>query len=248
MAKIFEAGLQSKTWDILWMPHFITTMHHEGCDTCEAYTLHVVEASRVPTVEILPREVKKAFHTTWPKIVHHIEDESCSESDKKVEWYSDCHNNLTDNIRLAEEKASADRDCHQKADEKLAQANSKITELEAKLTSLQRELAVLQKQDKRTPINWGDLFDASDSESEATSGRSSQKRKKGEAFPPSFNYRGFFPDKDSMSVLVDKQMPVMPASSSSQAVGSQTPLLPGHPPISRIAPLCEKGDLPISVT
>ena len=31
-AKIFEAGLKSKTWDIHGMPHFITTTHHEGCD------------------------------------------------------------------------------------------------------------------------------------------------------------------------------------------------------------------------
>ena len=59
--KIFKAGLQSKTWDIHGMPHFVTTAHHEGCDTCEAYTLHVVEASRVPMVEILSREVEKAF-------------------------------------------------------------------------------------------------------------------------------------------------------------------------------------------
>ena len=46
VAKIFKAGFQSKTWDIHGMPHFITTMHHEGCNTCEAYDLHVVEASR----------------------------------------------------------------------------------------------------------------------------------------------------------------------------------------------------------
>ena len=59
-------------------------MHHEGCNTCEAYALHVVEVSRVPTVEIPPREVKKAFHTAWLNIVHHIEDEASSESDKKV--------------------------------------------------------------------------------------------------------------------------------------------------------------------
>ena len=50
------------------------------------------------------------FHTTWPNIVCHIEDEASSELDKKVEWYSDCHNNLTNNIRLAEEKASTERD------------------------------------------------------------------------------------------------------------------------------------------
>ena len=61
VAKIFEAGLQFKTWDIHGMPHFITTTHHEGCDMCEAYTLHVVEAFRVPTVELPSREVKKAF-------------------------------------------------------------------------------------------------------------------------------------------------------------------------------------------
>ena len=63
---------------------------------------------------------------------------------------------------LVEEKAAAERDHHQKADEKLVQANSKITELEAKLTGLQRELTVLQKQGKRTPIDQGDLFDFSD--------------------------------------------------------------------------------------
>ena len=60
MAKIFEAGLQSKTWDIHGMPQFVTTMHHEGCDTCEVYTLHVVQASKVPMAEIPPREVEKA--------------------------------------------------------------------------------------------------------------------------------------------------------------------------------------------
>ena len=88
VAKIFEAGLKSKTWDIHGMPHFITTTHCEGCDMCEAYTLHVIEASKALMVEIPPREVEKAFWITWPNIVCHIEDEASSESDKKVEWYS----------------------------------------------------------------------------------------------------------------------------------------------------------------
>ena len=154
--KIFKAGLQSKTWDIHEMPHFITTTHHEGCDTCEAYALHIVEALKVLTVEILPRDVKKAFCTAWLNIVCHIEDEASSESDKKVEWYSDCYDNLMDDLRLAEEKASAEWDHCWKADEKLAQANSKIAEPEAKLASFQKELIVLQKQDKRMPIAQGD--------------------------------------------------------------------------------------------
>ena len=154
--KIFKAGLKSKMWDIHGLPHFITTTHRKGCDMCEAYASHVIEVSKAPMVEILPREVKTAFQITWLNIVCHIEDKASSESDKKVEWYSNHHNNLTDDVRLAEEKASAEQDCHQKADEKLVQANSKITELEAKLAELQRELAVLQKQDKRTLIVWDD--------------------------------------------------------------------------------------------
>ena len=60
-AKIFEAGLKSKTWDIHGMPHFITTTHREGCDMSKAYTLHVIEVLKAPTVEIPPREVEKAF-------------------------------------------------------------------------------------------------------------------------------------------------------------------------------------------
>ena len=59
--KIFEAGLKSKTWDIHGMPHFITTTHHEGCDMCKAYALHVVEVSKALTVEIPSREIEKAF-------------------------------------------------------------------------------------------------------------------------------------------------------------------------------------------
>ena len=82
--KIFKARFKSKTWDIHGMPHFITTTHCKGCDMCEVYALHVVEASKVPTVEIPPREVKKAFQNTWPNIVCYIEDEASSESDKKV--------------------------------------------------------------------------------------------------------------------------------------------------------------------
>ena len=110
---------------------------------CEAYTLHVIEASKALMVEILSREVEKAFQIAWPMIVCQIEDDTSSESDKKVEWYSNCHDNLMDDIRLAEEKASAKRDHHWKADEKLVQANLKITELEAKLAGLQKELPVL---------------------------------------------------------------------------------------------------------
>ena len=106
--KIFEAGLMSKTWDIHGMPQFITTTHHEGCDMCEAYTLNVVEALKLSTVEIPSREVEKAFQIAWPNIVCHIEDEASSVSDKKVEWYSDCHDNLTDDVRMAENKASAE--------------------------------------------------------------------------------------------------------------------------------------------
>ena len=77
---------------------------------CDMYALHVVKASELLTVEILSREVEKAFQIVWPNIVHHIEDEASSESGKKVEWYSDHHNNLTDDIRMAENKASTEQD------------------------------------------------------------------------------------------------------------------------------------------
>ena len=88
--KIFEAGLKSKTWDIHGLPQFITTMHCKGCDM---YTLHIVEASKVPMVEI----------------------------------------NMTNDVRMEENNVSAERDHHQKEDEKLAQSNLRIKELEAKL-------------------------------------------------------------------------------------------------------------------
>ena len=87
-------------------------------------------------VEIPSREVEKAFQIAWPNIVRHIEDEASSVLDKKVKQYSDCHNNLTNDVRMAENKASAEQDHCQKADKKLAQANSKIMELEAKLAEL----------------------------------------------------------------------------------------------------------------
>ena len=107
-AEIFKAGLKSKTWNIHGMPQFIPTTHCEGCDMCNVYTSHVVEASKVSTVEILSREVEKTFWIAWQNIVRHIEDEASSELDKKVKWYSDHHNNLTDNVRMAENKASAE--------------------------------------------------------------------------------------------------------------------------------------------
>ena len=114
------------------------------------------------------------------------------------------------------------------------QANSKITELEAKLAELQQELTVLQTQDKRMPIVQGDPYNFLGSDSEPTSGRSSWKRMKGQAFPPAISYGGFFPSEASMSVLADEQMPMMLASSS-QVVGSQTTLPLVNPPTSRIA-------------
>ena len=117
------------------------------------------------------------------------------------------------------------------------QANLRITELDAKLNGLQKELAVLQKQDKRTPIDQGNSFDFSDSELEATSGRSSQKRKKGQAFPPAISYGGFFPDEAGMLVLVDEQMPMILASTPAPVVGPQATPLTGHLPTLRITPL-----------
>ena len=108
VAEIFKAGLKSKPWDIHGMPQFITTTHCKGCDMCEAYALHVIEASKAPMVKIPAREVEKAFQIAWPNIVCHIEDEASSELDKKVKWYSDHHNNLTDDIRMVENKASAE--------------------------------------------------------------------------------------------------------------------------------------------
>ena len=139
-------------------------------ETCDTYTVHVVKASESSTVEIPSREVEKAFQIAWPNIVHHIEDEASSVSDKKVEWYSDRHDNLTDNVRMAENKASAEQDHHRKADEKLLQANSKITELETKLAELQQELTALRMQDKRTLIVWDDQYRFLGSDSEPTSG------------------------------------------------------------------------------
>ena len=60
-AKIFKAGLKSKTWDIHGMPQFIMTTHCEGCEMCNAYAVYIVKASESSTVEIPSREVKKAF-------------------------------------------------------------------------------------------------------------------------------------------------------------------------------------------
>ena len=137
---------------------------------CDAYTLHIVKASEASTVEIPSREVEKAFRIAWPNIVHHIEDEASSVLDKKVEWYSDRHDNLTNDVRMVENKASAEQDRHRKVDEKLVQANSKITELETKLAELQQELTALRMQDKRTPIVWDDQYGCLGSDSEPTSG------------------------------------------------------------------------------
>ena len=61
VAKIFKAGLKSKTWDIHGMPQFIMMTHREGCEMCDVYVLHVVKASELSMVEILSREVEKGF-------------------------------------------------------------------------------------------------------------------------------------------------------------------------------------------
>ena len=127
------------------------------------------------------------------------------------------------------------------------QANLRITELEAKLAELQQELTVLQMQDKQMLIIRDDPYRFSGSDSEPTSGQLSQKRKKGQAFPPAISYGGFFQSKASTLVLADEPMPMMLASSS-QAVGSQTTLPQVNPPTLRIAPPWGKGDPPISVT
>ena len=49
-AKIFKAGLKSKTWDIHGMPQFITTTHREGCETCDTYASHIIKALEALTV------------------------------------------------------------------------------------------------------------------------------------------------------------------------------------------------------
>ena len=112
---------------------------------------------------------------------------------------------------------------------------------------LQKELAVLHMQDKRMPIDWGDLFDFLGSDSELTSSRSSWKRKKGQAFPP-ISYGELFPNDTGMLGPVDEQMLTMLASASAPVVGPLVTPLMGNPPTSRIAPPWGKGAPPISVT
>ena len=102
-------------------------------------------------------------------------------------------------------------------------------------------------QDKRTPIVQHDLYNFLGSDSEPTSGRLSQKWKKGQSFPLAISYRGFFLNEASTLVLADEQMLMMLASSS-QTVGSQTTLPLGNLPTLRIAPLWGKGDPLILVT
>ena len=120
-------------------------------------------------------------------------------------------------------------------------------ELETKLAELQQELTALRMQDKRMPIVRDDQYRFSSSDSEPTSGRSSQKRKKGQAFPLAISYGGFFLSEASTLVLADELMLMMPVSLS-QAVGSQTTLPLVNPPTSRITPPWGKGDPPILVT
>ena len=62
------------------------------------------------------------------------------------------------------------------------------------------------------------------------------------AFPPAITYGGFFPDEASMLVLVNKQMPMMPASDSALVVGPHATPLVGYLPTSRIIPPWGKGD------
>ena len=64
-------------------------------------------------------------------------------------------------------------------------------------------------QDKQTPVAQDNLYGFLGSDSEPTSGQSSQKRKKGQAFPPAISYRGFFLSETSMSVLADELMLMM---------------------------------------
>ena len=71
VVKIFEAGLQYKTWDIHGMPHFITMTHFEGCNTCEAYTLHVVEAVRCIYAPDKVNPTIFQFYFTFSSIFHH---------------------------------------------------------------------------------------------------------------------------------------------------------------------------------
>ena len=120
-------------------------------------------------------------------------------------------------------------------------------ELETKLAELQQELTALRMQDKRTLIVRDNQYGFLGSDSEPTSGRLSQKRKKGQAFPLAISYGGFFLSDASTLVLADELMPMMLVSLS-QAVESQTTLPLVNPPTSRIAPLWGKGDPPISVT
>ena len=70
-------------------------MHNPKLPNIRMVLLPTVEASKALMVEIPSREVKKAFLIAWPTIVHQIEDEASSESNKKVKWYSDRHDNLT---------------------------------------------------------------------------------------------------------------------------------------------------------
>ena len=61
------------TWEVAGWHGGATLYHPEGCEKCDEYITHVVEAVSLNHINVSARNVEQALKVTWPDIIWDIE-------------------------------------------------------------------------------------------------------------------------------------------------------------------------------
>ena len=88
------------TWEVAGWHGGAALYHLEGCEKCDEYVAHVVEANSLNHINVSARDIEQALKVAWPDIIRDIEwdtlagpHEDCENLQDEVD---DLHHQLSD--------------------------------------------------------------------------------------------------------------------------------------------------------
>ena len=70
---LIKAHQNMMTWEVAGWHGGAMLYHPEGCEKCDEYVAHVVEANSLNHINVSARDIEQALKVAWPDIIRDIE-------------------------------------------------------------------------------------------------------------------------------------------------------------------------------
>ena len=88
------------TWEVAGWHGGAALYHPEGCEKCDEYVAHMVEANSLNHINVSTRDIEQALKVAWPDIIRDIEWDAsagpCEDCKNLQDEVDDLHRQLSD--------------------------------------------------------------------------------------------------------------------------------------------------------